>query len=150
MPENRQRLLVRLDHQVDELLRFYRKLPDANRMVYELWTAQDVLAHLTFWHESFARNVSDLARNIQPTPLKGRLSDLNQAGVEAMRTEALATVIGRFEAAHQRLQANILDQSITLIPYRKGSRDYSAEEHLGIVCDHIARHLQDVVNACGE
>ena len=40
--------------------------------------------------------------------------------------------------------ALILNPRLTLIPYKKGSRDYSPEEHLEIVIGHIQLHLKDV------
>lgn len=78
--------LQRLDESVTDLFNVYQTLPDPNALVDELWTAKDVLAHLTFWHESFARNVDDLVSGRKPTPLKGRLIDLNQGGVDVMKT----------------------------------------------------------------
>lgn len=142
--ETRQTLLERLNETVEQLRQTYQSLPDPALPIYELWSAKDVLAHLTFWHESFARNVDDLAHGRQPTPLKGRLRDLNQGGVEMMAHLTLAEVLERFEAAHVLLQAHILNPALTLIPYRKGSREYTAEEHLEIVTDHINHHLRDV------
>ncbi len=146
--QQRRFLLERLNGVVAQLLDLYQRMPDPDMMVYEVWTAKDVLSHLTFWHESFARNVSDLARNIKPTPLKGKLSDLNQSGVDAMRPYPLETIIERLESAHRIIQDNILNPKIVSIPYKKGSRDYLPEEHLEIVFDHISGHLRDVVNVC--
>jgi hypothetical protein len=137
-------LLNQLNETAAQLLETYQRLPDPHLPVYELWSAQDVLAHLTFWHESFARNVSDLAAGKKPTPLKGRLSDLNQSGVESMRSVSLETVLERFRAAQRMIAANILHPGLNLIPYKKGSRDYSPGEHLEIVTAHIREHLRDV------
>lgn len=145
--ETRPALLARLNETAIQLTDFYRSLPNPAIMVYELWTAKDVLAHLTFWHESFARNVDDLAHNQPPSPLKGRLADLNQAGVEALALLSLAEVLERFEKAHAIIQAHILNPALALIPYRKGSREYTAEEHLELVNDHINHHLRDIRKA---
>ncbi len=145
--ENRQILLEHLNQTVVQLLAVYHELPDPNATVYELWSAKDVLAHLTFWHESFARNVDDLAHGRPPSPLKGRLSDLNQRGVDEMTHLSLGEVLARFEAAHATLQANSLDPALASIPYRKGSREYTVEEHLEIVSKHINFHLRDVQKA---
>jgi len=145
--ETRQALLHRLDETVAQLLDVYRAIPNPDMLVYELWSARDVLAHLTFWHESFARNVSTLVNGSKPQPLKGRFIDLNQAGVESMRQETLESVLERFQAAHQTIRDNILYPGLALIPYKKGSRDYSPEEHLDIVNTHIAGHLRDVREA---
>ena len=145
--ESRELHLQHLNETVRQLRVVYQALPDPNALVYELWSAKDVLAHLTFWHESFARNMDDLVNGRKPTPLKGRFIDLNQGGVDAMAHLNLAGVLERFEAAHTIIQANILNPALTLIPYKKDSRDYSPEEHLDIVDAHINEHLRDVRKA---
>lgn len=145
--EPRETLLEHLNETAARLVDFYQSLPSPAIPVYERWSAKDVLAHLTFWHESFARNVDDLAHGRQPSPLKGRLSDLNQRGVDEMTHLSLAEVLARFEAAQAILRAHILNPALTLIPYRKGSREYTVEEHLDIVNDHINLHLRDVRKA---
>ena len=142
--KRREFYLQHLNETVTQLRVVYQTLPDPNTMVYELWSGKDVLAHLTFWHESFARNVDDLVNGRKPTPLKGRFIDLNQGGVDAMAHISLAGVLERFEAAHAIIQANILNPALTLIPYKKGSREYTPEEHLDIVDAHINEHLRDV------
>jgi len=144
---SRETLLQRLNETVAQLLGVYQTLPDPDALVYELWSAKDVLAHLTFWHESFARNLADLVNGRKPTPLKGRFIDFNQGGVDALRPETLPAVLGRFQSAHQIVQENILNPTLTLIPYKKGSREYSPEEHLDIVNAHINEHLRDVRKA---
>lgn len=131
----------------DQLIDLFQKQHDPDWMVYDAWSARDVLAHLTFWHESFARNVSDLVAQRKPRPLKGRFADLNQQGVESMRGLPLDAVIKRFQAAHIAIQENILNPSLTLIPYKVGSRDYSPQEHLNIVQMHIEQHTRDIQKA---
>lgn len=148
--ETREFYLARLDETVEYLRCVYCDLPDPSLMVYELWTAKDVLAHLTFWHESFARNVDDLVSGRKPTPLKGRFIDLNQGGVDAMKSLTLAQVLDRFETAHAIIRGNILNPMLALIPYKKGSRDYTPEEHTEIVHEHIRMHLGDVNKALAE
>ncbi len=143
--DRREMLLQMLNETVTRALGFYRNIPDPDVMIYELWSARDIIAHLTFWHESFARNVEDLVNNRKPIPLKGRFVDLNQAGVDAMRTETLETILERFRSAQQMIREHILDPTLMLIPYKKGSRDYTPEEHLEIVDAHINQHMQDVV-----
>lgn len=142
--ETREVLLERLNQTVAQVLELYRHLANPELIVYEGWTAPDILGHLVFWHESFARNVHDLVHDIPPTPLKGRLRDLNQQGVEAMRPYALDRVIQRLEIAHETIQQNILNPRLTLIPYRQGSRDYTPEEHLDLVHKHMTGHLKGI------
>jgi hypothetical protein len=145
--ETKEALRDRLSKTVEELIAVCRQLPDPNATVYEGWSAKDNLGHLTFWHESFARNVDDLVHNRKPTPLKGKLRDLNQQGVDEMRPRSLAEVIGRLQAAQRIIHANILSPRLILIPYRKGSRDYTPEEHLEIVTKHIQHHLKAIGHA---
>ena len=140
--DTREVLLDRLNVTVGQLLVVARSISKPDRSVSDEWTVKDVLGHVTFWHESFARNVADLAHGRTPTPLKGKLGDLNQRGVEESRACTLTEVIARFEAAHEVIQANILNPALTLIPYRIGSRDYSPEEHLDIVTKHLEQHVK--------
>lgn len=143
--ENRRILLEQLENVVVQVTDVYRNLPDPDIMVYEVWSAKDILAHITFWHESFARNASDLAAGVKPTPLVGTYPALNQGGVDAMKSCTLDAVIGRLQHAQAMIRDSILNPRVVKIPYRKGSRDYSPAEHLQIVIDHIGRHLRDVV-----
>jgi hypothetical protein len=80
--ETRETLLNRLNDTATQLRQLYRSLPDPDLPVYELWLAKEILVHLTFWHESFVRNVDDLSHGRKPSPLKVRLRDLNQCGVD--------------------------------------------------------------------
>ena len=145
--ETKEVLRERLSKIVKELITVCRSLPDPDAAIYEGWSAKDVLGHVTFWHESFARNVADLVHDRPPTPLKGKLSDLNHQGVAEMQSCSLAEVIGRLQAAQRIIQRNILHPKLTLIPYRKGSRDYTPEEHLNIVIDHINAHEKAIQHA---
>ena len=140
--ETREALLQHLNETISQLLDVYQNVANPDMVVCEDWTAKDILGHITFWHESFARNVSDLVNDIKPTPLKGRFIDLNQRGVEEMRPYPLAEVLERLAIAHRTIQDNILNPKLSAIPYRKGSRDYTPEEHLDIVRGHIREHLR--------
>jgi hypothetical protein len=80
--------------------------------------------------------------------VKGTLADLNQRGVDELRACTLNEVSARLAAAHRVIQANILNPKLTLIPYRKGSREYSPEEHLDMVNKHIEQHLKGIPAVC--
>jgi len=145
--DSRANLLKNLDGTVSQILEIYQNMANPEMTVYENWTAKDVLAHITFWHESFARTVRDLANGIKPTPLKGRYSDLTQQCLHEMRPLNIETITNRFAASHHTIQENILNIGLLLIPYKKGSRDYTPEEHLNIVNQHINDHLNDIKKA---
>ncbi|MFN8457024.1 MAG: hypothetical protein U0401_20555 [Anaerolineae bacterium] len=122
----------------------YQNVANPDMVVYEGWTAKDILGHITFWHESFARNVSDIVNDLKPTPLTGRYRDLNRRCFDEMRVQTVEDVIKRLEVAHRVIQENILNTKLILIPYKKGSRDYTPEEHLDLVNKHIREHLRDI------
>ena len=148
--QSRALLLQRLNQTVDRILDYFQAMPDTDVRVYDMWSAKDVLAHITFWHESFARNVEDAANDRKPRPLKGRYSDLNQGGVDAMCHDTLEIVMQRLRNAQQIIQTHILNPKLVLIPYKYGARDYSPEEHLDIVDAHINAHFDDVRKHAGQ
>jgi hypothetical protein len=142
--KKREILLKQLNETVSQLFDFYKNMADPEIAVYEEWTAKDILGHIVFWHESFARNVYDIVNDIKPTPLKGKYSDLNQRCFADMRTQTIEEITKRLEVAHRVIQENILNPKLVLIPYKKGSRDYTPDEHLDIVNEHIKEHLNSI------
>jgi|TARA_R110000782_G_scaffold1119_1_gene4096 hypothetical protein len=123
---------------------FFEQGLDYDKMVYEYWNAKDVLGHITFWHESFARNISDLGKNIKPSPLKGKLSEVNKQSVETTKNESVENLIKRLKEAQNTIEEYVFLDKVNLIPYKKGSRDYSKLEHLEVVSNHIHKHLKDI------
>jgi hypothetical protein len=142
-PAVRVGLLAELDSAVERLLAAAASAPD-DALVDGLWTVHDVVGHLTFWHESFARNVDDLVHGHRPTPLRGRLADLNERGVAEARTVPLGTIVNRLRDAHATIRASILSPALGLIPYRVGSRSYMPVEHLQMVRDHVLAHARSL------
>ena len=145
--ETRELLLKRLNETVSQLFDVYQNMANPEIAIYEDWTAKDILGHIVFWHESFARNVRDIVNDVEPTPLKGKYSDLNQRCFNEMRAQTIKDITKRLEAAHRAIQENILDAKLVLIPYKKGSRDYTPEEHLDMVNEHIKEHLSGIRKA---
>jgi hypothetical protein len=140
-------LLAELDSAVERLLAATAANVSDDVLVDGSWTVRDVVGHVTFWHESFARNVDDLVHARRPTPLRGRLADLNERGVAEARTVPLATIVERFRAAHATIRASIVSPALVLIPYRVGSRPYTPGEHLEVVRDHIMAHARSLERA---
>lgn len=133
-----------LQERLQELTAFFKAKRNYQTMVYALWNAKDILGHITFWHESFARNISDLGNDIKPTPLKGKLSEVNQASVETTKKVSIKNLLTRIVEAQKTIEAHIHNPNIQSIPYKKGSRDYSRLEHLQVVEAHIKKHLKDL------
>jgi len=136
--------LESLNETVDSFVTFFKSRKDFNRMVYEYWSVKDVLGHITFWHESFARNLKDVAENRKPNPLKGTLSDVNKMSVDTTRDVPIKVLCKRLLEAQKAIAKHILNTKVNEIPYKKGSRSYSRMGHLQIVDAHITKHLRDI------
>ena len=138
-----------LRSELKKLISFFQQGLNYDRKVYEFWNAKDILGHITFWHESFARNISDLAKGSKPSPLKGKLSEVNKQSVELTKNNSIENLIQRLKEAQQTIEEYIFLDKINLIPYRKGSRDYSRSEHLEVVSNHIHKHIKDISQTYG-
>lgn len=137
-----------LQHQVSKFITFYKQDVDFNKKVYPLWSAKDVLGHITFWHESFARNLLDLAEGRKPNPLKGKLSEVNNLSVSSTKTSTIQELLDRLATAQKIIDSHILNDAILEIPYKKGSRNYTRLEHLEVVERHISKRLKDFREIC--
>jgi hypothetical protein len=144
---NARELLVQLEAIVAELGDFYLRLDDTSFLANASWTARDVLVHIVFWHQSFARNVSDLANSVKPKPLKGTYAELGQRSAEAFADFSIDELLGRLSDAQKTIGSSISNPRITLIPYKVGSRSYAPAEHLSVVTDHICDHLKKLRNS---
>lgn len=138
---------MQLELAVAEWVDLYRSLGDTSFLASTSWTARDVLVHIVFWHESFARNVSDLANGVKPKPLKGTYAQLGQRGAEAFADFSIDELLGRLSDAQKTIGDSICNPRVTLIPYKVGSRSYAPAEHLSVVTDHIRDHLKKLRNA---
>jgi len=138
-----------LRSELKNLISFFEQGLDYDKMVYEFWNAKDILGHITFWHESFARNISDLGQGIKPNPLKGKLSDVNKQSVESTKNSSIEELSKRLIDAQKTIEEYIYLDRINLIPYKKGLRDYSRSEHIEVVANHIHKHLKDIAKKYG-
>lgn len=139
-----------LRSELEQLFAFFGQGLDYHKMVHEFWNAKDILGHITFWHESFARNISDMGKGITPKPLKGKLSEINKLSVETTKNESIENLIKRLKDAQNIIEKYIFLNTIKQIPYKKGSRDYSKAEHLEVVSNHINKHLKAIYRTYGK
>jgi hypothetical protein len=141
------KLLENLAESVHQLVSVCRNIDNPNAVVYPGWTVKHVLGHITFWHESFALNVSDLVEDRKTKPLRGTYKQLSQRCIAEFSSLPMDVIVSRLEESQQSIQKNILNPKLVLIPYRVGSRDYTPDEHLQVVSDHIKEHTKDIKNA---
>jgi hypothetical protein len=129
---------------ISDFIDFFSVDRDLTKVIYEEWSAKDVLGHVTSWHVSFAKNLIDAVLNIKPTPFKGTLTDVNEREVKLMSQFSVIELIQKIKKAQEQINQNIGNQSVKAIAYKKGSRDYSPIEHLEIVRRHVTSHLIDL------
>lgn len=146
--DSRRVLLEQLEEAVHAIIETVKQCPNPESVQIDDWTIKDTLGHIAFWHESFARNVGALVDGRQPHVLEGKYPDLNQQGVERSRTMSVGQIAGRIRRAQAVIRRCVATMAEEMrIPYRKGSRDYSPDEHLKIVHDHIVAHLHRIEKA---
>lgn len=141
-------LLLELDEAVEMIITAVTSIEHPESLRVDDWSAKDTLGHIAFWHESFARNVNALVSGREPIVLEGTYPSLNQQGVEASRAMTVGEIVGRIRRAQATIRRCILGlPPDTRIPYRKGSRTYSPDEHLAMVRSHISAHAHRVDRA---
>lgn len=119
---------------------------DLTVMINHRWNALDMLAHMVAWHESFALNLDLLARGEPPQPPRGTLREVNRRGVMDRRGQSVEQLMRRFRKAQKSIEANIYNEAVTLIPYRKPGTSYTRAQHLDVVRGHIRDHFWEVVD----
>jgi len=141
-------LILQLDEAVEQFIIAITRIEHPESLRVDDWSAKDTLGHIAFWHESFARNVSALVNGREPVVLEGTYPRLNQQGVEASHAMTVGRIAGRIRRAQATIRRCIVKlPPDTAIPYRKGSRDYSPDEHLAMVRGHIIAHMHRVERA---
>ena len=133
-----------LDASIERLCAFFEESRDFSIPVNTLWSAKDVLGHLVFWHESFAKNITAVATGLKPDLLKGNLPEINAQSVATTKRVSIPTLCARMRKAQMEIKKHILNPAIEHIPYRQRSRKYGRLEHVKMVENHIGRHLKSL------
>lgn len=109
----------------------------------EGWRKKDIISHITFWHEYYARVVLALSTGKQPDLFDKSYSEISENGVNSLKEESVQKIYFRLRNANKKLIQNISNVK-TLIPYKIGSRSYSPIEYLQTINTHINSHLKDL------
>lgn len=141
------RMLIAERHQMEEFVRLFQ-VPDLDIsvMVNQRWNLRDLLAHIVAWYESFALNVSLLARGESAQPPRGTLREVNRNGVLALEGLKVPQLIRRLRKAQRAIENDIHNDLIETIPYRKPGTSYTAAQHLDVVRGHIHDHFWEAVD----
>ena len=97
----RKDLLIQFNDIASKTVEFSQSVTNPDIPMYEGWTVKRTLGHILFWHESFARNVRDLADGVKPTPVSGAYSELNRRCFEELETVTFHEVLGPVRGSAQ-------------------------------------------------
>ena len=91
--------IARLDATVGEVC---RALPTLRALAvpHGGWGAHEVLSHIVFWHETYARILEAMAEGRQPAVLVGVFPEFNRIAVERFRTVPDAVLVARLRKAN--------------------------------------------------
>ena len=133
-----------------EALAEFKKLYSISGFNYEIminqdWSAKDYLSDVVYWHESFARNIADVGDKRRPHPIQESLREATRKGVEENKSASRIALLRRLSKAQAIIEKHIFDDSISTIPYRKGSRLYNRIEYLDIRTSEFRWHFWEVV-----
>jgi hypothetical protein len=88
------------------------KIVNQDFVVYkEGWTKKDIVAHVAFWHEYYAKVVSALAEKQKSVLLAGDYTDINKHGVQTFRKYSLKQIINKLNTSHKIITSNIINHT---------------------------------------
>lgn len=139
-------LVDTLERRVDDIVFLYCQHGfDSYASVYPEWTAKDVLAHIVFWHESFARSLESISGGGKATPPKGNLRVVNQQGVDDRKQMNVTQLLRAFEQAQETISRLVTVPDLGPIQYRDPGRSMAPDAFVIHLYGHISRHYQDVL-----
>jgi len=136
-PEN----LARLAATVESFCQMIGQLP-ARALLEKPWGPRQVLCHLVFWHETYARQIeARLAGHGWLLP-EGTFIELNAQAVASLAAVGVPTLLARFRAANTRLGRLALEPKAAnvQVQLKQGSKSWPLDEFLVMVEAHIRRH----------
>lgn len=133
--------IEKLHQTVDSFCRYLKTLPKAE-IENQFWGPKEVLAHLLFYHETFAQQAMAQI-NGEPYDIpKGRLHELNAQAATMGRATTLAELLTRFRQADAQLRhvATTIQANEIVLYMKKGSRPRSVAGVITMVEEHIRNH----------
>ena len=134
----------RLSSAVSSFMEFIHSLPAAKLepATSETWGPREVLIHLVFWHEQYARIASDILGGKKREMLRGTFKQINAAAVSQNATATLADLLGRWGVAHEELFRISRWRQATRLKFslREGSKEWPFLVLMRLAAGHILRH----------
>lgn len=124
----------------------YTNTAHLNHQVYPLWRVQDLLSHMVFWQEAFARNVKAMALDQPLQPLRGSMKELNEESV--LGDGSIDELLERLYRAQQDIEKYTVKLPLDAqIPYRKNAQKYTPIRHVAVAAEHFTYHTKHIKNA---
>lgn len=133
--------VARLTATVEGFCQLISRLP-ARALLEKPWGPRQVLAHLVFWHEAYARQLEAHLTGKGWLLPEGTFDQLNAHAVASLEHVGVPTLLARFRAANTRLGRLALDPKAAgvRIQLKQGSKSWLPGEFLVMVEAHIRRH----------
>ena len=143
----------RLDEAIASFVEFIHSLPaDALALSKtDRWGPREVLIHLVFWHEQYARIGEDMAAKRQPVMLRGTFKELNRTAVAENNSVPVETLIERWDSAHKRFVhvAKMRNAHHLKFSLREKSKQWPMADIIRLAAGHIQNHQSDLRIALG-
>lgn len=117
---------------------------DSRFVVYkEGLTKKDIVAHVTMWHEYYARVLTALVSNMPPKLYRESTTLINKIWLEKYKELSLDTLILKLEEANNTFLKNIVKIK-GIIPYSENGRRYVPWQYVSAITSHIKGHTKDL------
>lgn len=134
---------LKLSNAVDHFIQEVNHLKLSN-MATDEWTVKDVLCHIVFWHNYYAKQHSALASGKNPVIFKSKGgSTRNQEGVDLLKSLSKENLIEKLNKSHKDLYRSIIVNQVPGMDYTD-KKHYQTEESLEVIAGHINRHALQV------
>ncbi len=108
------------------------------------WSGKDILAHLTYWHELYVRNLLAEEEKKKFVFPNTRASELNKEGVSEYKHFPDEELLKRFVNAQTIIERVITGGMITEMTYSKGEKPYPILKFLEVVSKHVKGHISEL------
>ena len=136
--------IERLDATVDEVARVLPALPPP-AVPNTGWGAHEVLSHVVFWHETYARILEAMTEGREPVVLEGVFPEFNRIAVERFRAAPDALLVERLRHAN----AVVVAALAALPPHaririKSGANPRGPVQFADRIEAHLRGHLEDL------
>ncbi len=109
------------------------------------WGPREMLCHIVFWHETYARIAHAINTGQDPMPLVGTFPEFNRQSVLELGQVPVTVLVARLRRAQRRFAGELLTMSpSSRITIKVGARGRGPLEFVLKTDAHIRGHLDEV------